>query len=274
MHFDFALILVVAGAVTGLIWAADAMIFAPRRLRESGLDSDSTRSVKEPLLVEYSRSFFPIILIVLVVRSFLYEPFRIPSSSMMPTLLVGDFIFVNKYAYGLRLPVINTKVVPIGEPQRGDVVVFKLPGDPTTNYIKRLVGLPGDVLTYVNKQLHINGEPVDLEFSGERIQVQCGTGWNGEPTFLDGKLATEAIGSTRHQIYVTGNSDARARFFGQPVPAGHYFVMGDNRDCSKDSRFIGYIPEDNLVGKAVRIWMNWDWGRTAPIWGRVGDAIQ
>jgi signal peptidase I len=257
MHFDFALVLVIAAAVTGAIWALDAWALAPRRRLAGGPE-------REPLITEYARSFFPIIVIVLVVRSFLYEPFRIPSSSMMPTLLVGDFIFVNKFTYGLRLPVVNTKILPIGEPRRGDVVVFKLPDDPATNYIKRLIGLPGDRIQYLDKRLYINGELVPIERLGNYPAP-------GQPP---AELWNETIGDIEHEILMV---QARAGPQGEyVVPEGHYFLMGDNRDNSRDSRFpgVGFVPEDHLVGKAVRIWMNWDWGNAAPIWSRIGDAIQ
>src|SRR5690349_18450186 len=157
MIFDFSFILVAATLLTGLIWAVDSLFFKPSRLRDAASRGVSADNVREPIVVEYARSFFPVILIVLVIRSFLFEPFRIPSDSMMPTLLDGDFIFVNKFTYGLRLPVLNSKIVPIGEPQRGDVIVFRLPKDPATNYIKRLVGLPGDHIVVRGQNLYING---------------------------------------------------------------------------------------------------------------------
>jgi len=265
MHIDFALILVLAALLTGLVWLLDVLVLRKRRL-EHGVAG-------EPVLVEYARSFFPIILVVLVVRSFLYEPFRIPSSSMMPTLLVGDFIFVNKYTYGLRLPVINTKVIPVGDPQRGDVIVFRKPGEPNVNYIKRLVGLPGDRITYDAKRVYINGEPVQLEGLGDTLQIQCGRDSRDRPLYFAATTALERLGETEHRIYLSGKSDFPSRYLGQVVPDGHYFVMGDNRDCSQDSRIIGYIPAENLVGKAVRIWMNWDWGNESPRWERIGDPI-
>src|SRR5687767_7924826 len=174
MIFDFSFILVAATLLTGLIWGVDSWVFKPKRVRAAaapaggGAGVGASENVREPLLVEYARSFFPILLIVLVIRSFLFEPFRIPSPSMMPTLLTGDFIFVNKFAYGLRLPVINTKIVEIGEPERGDVVVFRLPSDPRMNYVKRVVGLPGDVVEYqrTDKRITINGELIPIELVG------------------------------------------------------------------------------------------------------------
>jgi signal peptidase I len=256
---DFALILVVATGVTGLIWLADVMLFRRFRLEPSG-----KQSVREPILVEYSRSFFPVLLLVLVLRSFLFEPFRIPSGSMMPTLLEGDFIFVNKFAYGLRLPVLNSKFVDLGEPERGDVVVFRLPSDESVNYIKRVVGLPGDVVEYDDrlKQVTVNGEPIPIEVIGEY------------PDEFGVDLAIEVLGDAEHEVLLTRNSRSKGGLY--PVPEGFYFVMGDNRDNSKESRYEGveFIPEGNLVGRAERIWMSWRKpSEGGPRWSRIGLGI-
>ena len=265
MNVDFALILVLATALSGAIWAVDAMFFRARRAA-AGVAVDGSESVavrREPVVVEYARSFFPILVIVLLVRSFLFEPFRIPSSSMMPTLLIGDFIFVNKFTYGLRLPVINTKILAVGEPERGDVVVFRLPSDPSTNYIKRLVGLPGDRVDYVNRRLYINGEPVGREPKGK----YDGIGQPGATVYL------ETLGGLDHDILLMpGRGSLEGTFV---VSEGHFFMMGDNRDNSRDSRYpgVGLVPEQNIVGKAVRIWMNWQFPKM-PLWHRIGDPIQ
>ncbi|HZL92339.1 MAG TPA: signal peptidase I [Vicinamibacterales bacterium] len=258
---DFALILVVLTAVAGLIWALDALLL--RRGRVSAAAGGS--QVKEPIVVEYAKSFFPILLLVLLIRSFLFEPFRIPSGSMMPTLLEGDFIFVNKFAYGLRLPVINARFIEIGEPQHGDVVVFRLPSDPSVNYIKRVVGLPGDVVDYDagNKRIAINGKPVPIELIGA---------YEEDPGLIVGR---EQLGEHEHRLLLTRGMLSRGGKY--EVPAGHYFVMGDNRDNSRDSRFEGveYIPEDNLVGRAVGVWMNWRWpAEGGPKWSRIGKGIE
>ena len=257
---DFALILVVATLATGVIWAVDSLLF--KRGRSAAAAGGA--AVREPVVVEYARSFFPILLLVLVIRSFLFEPFRIPSGSMMPTLLEGDFIFVNKFAYGLRLPVLNTKIVEIGEPEHGDVVVFRLPSDPDVNYIKRVVGLPGDVVNYEqgSKRLTINGDLVPMQVVGE---------YDGDPGV---QLAMETLGEHEHQLLLTKGSLSRGGTY--VVPEGHYFVMGDNRDNSRDSRYEGveYIPEYRLVGRAVRIWMNWRWpSQGGPQWSRIGKGI-
>ena len=257
---DFALILVVATALTGVIWLFDAAVLRSGRVAAAA----GGATVREPVVVEYAKSFFPILLLVLVIRSFLFEPFRIPSGSMEPTLLEGDFIFVNKFAYGLRLPVINTKFVRIGEPEHGDVVVFRLPSDPSIDYIKRVVGLPGDVVMYDqgSKRLTINGKLISLELLGE---------FDDDPGI---ELGRENLGKHVHEILLI--RDVLSRGGTYKVPAGHYFVMGDNRDNSRDSRFEGveYIPEENLVGKAVRIWMNWRWpSEGGPLWSRIGKSI-
>jgi signal peptidase I len=253
---DFALILVVLTLLSGLIWGAE-IVYRRVIRRQSGMPPSAN------LIVEYSRSFFPVLLVVLVVRSFLFEPFRIPSSSMVPTLLVGDFIFVNKYVYGLRLPVINTKILPIGEPERGDVMVFRLPSDPSINYIKRLVGLPGDDIVYRNKRLFINGNPVPIELIGAVADSPA------QRTLV----ARETLGNVSHDVFLEPFSMGREGRY--KVPDGHYFMMGDNRDNSQDSRFaqVGFVPQENIVGKAVRIWMNWDFPKM-PQWSRIGGRVE
>jgi signal peptidase I len=256
---DFSFWLALASLVTGLTWAADAWVFRPRRLARGGVGA----LPDEPVLVEYARSFFPILVVVLLIRSFLFEPFRIPSDSMMPTLLDGDFIFVNKFAYGLRLPVVNREIVAIGQPERGDVVVFRLPSDPSTDYIKRLVGLPGDHIVVKGKRVYVNGELQPVHLDGMYPP------FNSTPL---AQLGEEKLGDVQHQaLYIAERPSVD---FDDVVPEGHYFFMGDNRDNSRDSRFpeVGYVPAANLVGKAVRIWLNWRWPH-APIWNRIGDAI-
>jgi len=211
-----------------------------------------------------ARSALPVLLIVLVFRSFLFEPFRIPSASMMPGLEEGDFILVNKFNYGLRLPVINTKILSTGAPRRGDVVVFRSTSGPPINLIKRLVGLPGDHITVRDNRISINGVLVNLAPDG---QYTGGFGFTGAP------LEKEPFGTTDHVIMLA--QDRYAADFDGTVPAGHYFFMGDNRNDSEDSRFdkVGFVPEDHLVGHAIRIWMNWripGWPRV----GRIGTAIK
>ena len=252
MSINLALILTLLTAFTGIVYLLDVFVW-----HDSKRSAEQSRGGRQTL-VEYSRSFFPVLLIVLVIRSFVFEPFRIPSGSMMPTLLEGDFIFVKKYAYGLRLPVTESKVIETGSPERGDVIVFRLPSDPSINYIKRVIGLPGDTVVYERHRLTINGQPVDLQRDEDNP-------WN-VPMFvedLDGRV---------HEILVT-NPNFSTRDNTYRVPEGHFFVMGDNRDRSKDSRFIGAIPEEFLVGEAVRIWMHFvPWNM--PDWGRIGAKIQ
>ena len=251
MSINLALILTALTVLTGIVVALDKYVWG-RGEEASGRPSGMNT------LVEYSRSFFPVLLFVLVIRSFIFEPFRIPSGSMMPTLLQGDFIFVKKYSYGLRLPVTETKILEIGSPERGDVVVFRLPSDPGINYIKRVVGLPGDQVVYERHRLLINGQEIALE--------QHPDATSQEPRFI------EQLGDREHEILIT-NAAYMVRDGVYTVPEGHYFMMGDNRDNSRDSRFISSIPETHLVGEAVRIWMHMD-GASWPRWERIGNKIQ
>ncbi|MDH5357140.1 MAG: signal peptidase I [Gammaproteobacteria bacterium] len=251
---SFPALMVTLVAVTGIIWLIDTVLWAPQRAKDQ----------KEPLVVEYARSFFPIILVVLVIRSFLAEPFRIPSGSMLPTLHIGDFILVNKFAYGIRLPVLNSKIVSVGEPERGDVVVFRYPKNPNVDYIKRVIGLPGDKVGYFNKTIYINDKPVAQDVQQKQASMLSIVPESSE-------LRYEYLGEHEHHILV--NPERRLIEGETIVSAGEYFVMGDNRDNSNDSRFWGTVPEHNLVGKAFFIWMSWDWGAGGIVWERLGDSI-
>jgi signal peptidase I len=278
MNIDFPLILVLITFITGGIWLVDAMLLAPKRKQNASggyIDSGSDAG-EEPILVEYARSFFPVILTVLVLRSAVVEPFRIPSGSMMPTLLIGDFILVNKFSYGIRLPVLNSKILDLGEPAKGDVVVFRYPKEPSIDYIKRVVAVPGDTVDYRNKTLLINGAPAK--------QVQMGLyNGTGSGERMTGALENvEALAGVEHsilinQLYPDLPPGCQMLASGAvTVPEGYYFVMGDNRDNSNDSRCWGYVPEENLVGKAFAIWMSWDSQRGSylPIaWERIGEGI-
>jgi len=255
---DLSTMLLVAFVAAGAIMLADVMYFKPKRLAPA-----SIHGTPDPILVGYARSFLPVILVVLVVRSFVFEPFRIPSASMMPNLVDGDFIFLTKFSYGLRLPFFNTKILSTGEPHRGDVVVFRLPSDPSVHYIKRLIGLPGDHVVVRHNTLTINGSRIPLTADGK---------YAGGYGFTGSQLGIERLGSTEHVLMF--DTDRMSTDFDAIVPAGHYFFMGDNRNDSQDSRFsqVGFVPEENLVGHAARIWMNWkfpDW----PRWNRIGTPI-
>lgn len=281
MTLNFPLLLVIAVAVCGVLALVDLVLFAPRRRAAisayEGSVSEADPAVleklnKEPVLVEYGKSFFPVLFIVLVLRSFLVEPFQIPSGSMKPTLEVGDFILVNKFAYGIRLPVLDTKVIPVGDPQRGDVMVFRYPSDPNINYIKRVIGVPGDTIRYTSdKRLYINDQAVAESLVGEE------PGTLGSVT-----LYREKLGAVEHMI-----RKEMTRFRIEPgkqwkVPADHYFMMGDNRDNSNDSRYwndpkipkdlLGMVPDRNIVGKAFAVWMSWPDPkmRNLPNFSRVG----
>lgn len=267
MKLDFATILVFLVIASGAIWAYDALVSARRRKAERGLGGAGEQAAAHPSrVVDYARSFFPIFLIVLILRSFLVEPFRIPSGSMMPTLLIGDFILVNKFTYGIRLPVIDKKIVELGQPQRGDIVVFRFPEDPSVPFIKRVVGLPGDRVGYYNKQLYINGKAVPQQSVG----VYTGTGSGKSMTGAE--VRREELDQANHEILVhRGHPTLEGE---SVIPEGQYFVLGDNRDNSRDSRFWGTVPDENLIGKAFLIWMSWDWAGGGVSWDRIGDSIQ
>ena len=250
MKIDFALILTLLALVTGLVWLADKLAFEKRR---KAADPEA----KDPVTVEYAKSLFPVIFAVLALRSFLAEPFRIPSGSMMPNLLIGDFILVNKFDYGIRLPVLNKKVVEIGQPARGDVMVFRYPGmgegDPAagTDYIKRVIGLPGDTVSVEENRVAVNGVPFAYAEDG----VFIGEGVSSEMT--GSRIYTETLEGRRHAMLEMDGVPLGYRHNGSwTVPAGHYFVMGDNRDRSADSREWGFVPERNIVGRAMVIWLN------------------
>jgi len=258
MDYDFSFFLVLASLVTGIIWGSYLLF-----LKLSKIDP-TTR--EEPLLVEYAHSFFPIVFIVLILRSFIAEPFRIPSGSMMPTLLVGDFILVNKFTYGVRLPVLNTKVVELNSPERGDIVVFRFPKNPTVDYIKRVVGIPGDKISYYNKIVYVNGKQAKQASLGSYQGVGQGVNMTGAEHFI------ENLAGVEHSILVKHGLPSVEGVF--VVPDGQYFVMGDNRDNSNDSRYWGTVPEENLVGRAFFIWMSWDWEHKGVGFDRIGTILK
>ena len=252
MDIDIPRLLLGLVAVTGAVWLLDVLWWKPARLRAAS--EAQTEPAAEPQIVEYARSFFPILLIVLLLRSFLAEPYQIPSPSMVPTLEVGDFIIVNKYAYGIRLPVVGTKVFDVGDPQRGDVMVFVPRHDPKY-FIKRVIGLPGDSIRYQNKTLYINGERQGYEFVRQ---------FNGPGRFESEDVPVreyiEQLGDVSHPIYRYPYPERPQEW---QVPDGHYFVMGDNRGRSFDSRGwsqirpeFGFVPDETVVGKAVAIWLH------------------
>ncbi len=276
MSIDFPLILVVLVFGSGLIWVWDATFMArARNARRDQFqqeypqwsDEDSEQAVTyracvaesaaEPVVVEYAKSFFPVLFVVFVLRSFLVEPFQIPSSSMVPTLQVGDYILVNKFTYGIRLPVVRSKVLALNEPRRGDVMVFFPPHMNDTYFIKRVVGLPGDKISYRNKEIYVNGNRLEREHLA---------------SFPDGtaryQLGLETLGEARHLMQT--NDLRQARSFSVVVKPGHYFMMGDNRDNSSDSRIWGQVPEQDIVGKAFAIWMHWDTLLSIPSFSRFG----
>lgn len=256
-HFDFAVLLTLATLVTGVFWILDKLVLAPRR--QAALAPGEAD--KPSWFIDFCRSFFPVIGIVLLLRSFIAEPFRIPSGSMIPTLLVGDFILVNKFAYGLRDPAFHYKFLANGEPQRGDIAVFRWPVDPTKDFIKRIIGLPGDRIAYRDKVLYVNGQAMGREASGQ-FDTPMG------PIYR----YREQLEGVEHAVIV--NPARPADDFEITVPEGQYFAMGDNRDGSLDSRSWGTVPEKNLVGRAFFIWMSWDAENTTIAFSRIGTRIR
>jgi signal peptidase I len=284
---NFALILFVLMVVTGIIWVLDTFYLAKKRkekaavvlaefdarnakLAGEGIKPDTTGRaelqaslLRQPTWIEYSGSFFPVIALVFFLRSFLYEPFKIPSSSMVPTLQIGDLILVNKYQYGIRLPIINKKVIEIGNPQRGDVMVFKYPENPTLDYIKRVVGVPGDVVTYRNKRLTVNGKAMSYQPLPDYLDEETLSYSKHFKENLSG-VTHDILNNPRAPAYVINPHDFPQRDlctydaegFTCKVPDGQYFMMGDNRDNSLDSRYWGFVPDRNIVGKAFFIWLN------------------
>lgn len=254
---DFALILFLLSVITGSVWLLDKFVLKAKR----------AEGAAEPWWVEYAKSFFPVILVVFFIRSFLVEPFKIPSGSMIPTLQVGDFILVNKFTYGIRLPVINKKIVQINDPKRGDVMVFHYPENPSLDYIKRVVGLPGDTVEYHNKKLTVNGVEQPQQAEGDYNYTEQ------DLNFVHTEKYQETLGERKHDLLI--NPERPTLFLSSvaefparenctyddelvrcKVPEGNYFMMGDNRDNSRDSRYWGFVPDNQVVGKAFLVWMN------------------
>ena len=249
---NFALILVILSAITGLIALIDILFLSKKR----GPDQKSGK------IVEFSRSFFPVFFLVLMLRSFLIEPFRIPSGSLEPTLLVGDFVAVNKFAYGFRLPVWEKEIIPVKNPKTGEVAVFRWPPNPSMDFIKRVIGVPGDKISYHNKILTINGKEAKQTFVKYTIDESSGRAVAQYKENLNG---------TSHDIFV--RADVPASDFDIEVPEGSYFMMGDNRDDSADSRFWGFVPHSYLRGKAFLVWMSWNGKKDTIRWNKIGQVI-
>ncbi len=270
IRIDFSLFLVVLTLLCGLFWLAGLILrFANRRGTLQHSEVPRPEGTFLFGLVYSLRSLFPVLLLVLLLRSFVFEPFRIPSASMMPGLQIGDFIAVNKYAYGLRLPVLNSKIVELGNPERGDVVVFRYPHPPFVPYIKRVVGLPGDHVVYLGKQLFINGNAVPQTLQTEPYHEQQGAGKVVNGYKVHKEMLTEAGYNILHDEQRDEGGLVEAY-----VPKAHYFVLGDNRDHSRDSRYWGFVPERNLIGKAVLVWMHWDWEKRGFFnFSRIGTKI-
>ena len=256
----FELILALLVIFSGLIYLADALYFAKKRAEKN--------ITTMPKIIEYSRSFFPVLLVVLVLRSFLFEPFRIPSGSLKPTLQIGDFILVNKFAYGFRLPVTHTKIIAVGEPKVGDIVVFRSVTDPDNlDLIKRIVGVPGDRISYINKVLYVNDIPA------EQIFVKQTSDGDNQSQSWPVIEKTENLVGVKHEIWERPDLNESGDFHDIVVPANSYFAMGDNRDDSTDSRFWGFVPEQNIIGKAEWILLSWNGDKDNLRWDRIGQRI-
>lgn len=271
---------------TGLVWIVDSLFFAKHRKAKvaaveqkfAGVEKKSEAEQKsyeaallaasaEPALIENSKSFFPVLFFVFFIRSFLFEPFQIPSGSMIPTLKVGDFILVNKFTYGIRMPILNSVIIPVNKPQRGDVMVFYPPHQPNVSFIKRVIGLPGDEIRYTNNVLYVNGTEIkqtELFKKVPELYSPC-MSYGSQLTVVE-----EALGDKVHQMQkcdVPGDTSRNGTWI---VPEGHYFMMGDNRDNSQDSRVWGTVPEKNIIGKAIVVWMHWDEFWSVPSFKTVG----
>lgn len=269
MNFNFELILFYAVIVCGLIALFD-MIFLSKKRQLAYADKikgmTNPPELKLPMIIDYARSFFPLLLLVFLLRSFFYEPFRIPSGSLEPTLSVGDFILVSKYQYGIRLPIIHKKIISINEPKRGDIVVFRWPPNPSINFIKRVIGLPGDHISYINKILYVNGKEIPQEYQG------ISTDRDDEGHVWQVQERIEDFFGIKHSIY-ENDSVPKYDFKDIIVPEGMYFMMGDNRDNSADSRIWGFVPEANILGKANYVWMSWNSNDHSVRWHRLGKKI-
>jgi signal peptidase I len=269
MNFNFELILFYAVLISGLIVLFDIIFTAKKRKLTYATETKNLPNppeMKYPFIIDYARSFFPVLLAVFLLRSFLYEPFRIPSGSLEPTLLIGDFVLVNKYDYGVRLPVAHNKIIKINEPKRGDIFVFRYPANPSVDFIKRVIGLPGDHIKYIDKVLYINGQKIPQELK------ETASHTDEEGHTQEVLLKEENLMGVKHAIYQNQHQDSD-NFNDIVVPEKMYFAMGDNRDGSADSRYWGFVPEQNILGKAVLVWMSWDSTLHKIRWNRLITSI-
>lgn len=269
MAFNFEKILFYATLISGIIALADRIFLAPKRKLRYEAQTKKIKTppeMKLPLIIDYAYSFFPVLLLVFLLRSFLFEPFRIPTGSLEPTLLIGDFILVNKFDYGVRLPVSHKKIYANGNPKRGDILIFRWPPDPSVDFIKRVIGVPGDTISYIDKVLYINGTKIPQVLDGYAFSSSA------DNSLSKVLKKEEDLFGLKHAIY-QNPSKPNYDFHDIKVPDGMYFVMGDNRDDSADSRFWGFVPEENIVGKASYIWMSWNASDYRIRWQRMATKI-
>lgn len=258
IHFDFPFILTAIVLISGFIALLDKLFLAKRRVE---------KSIETPWYIEYANSFFPILFTVLIIRSFIIQPYRVPTGSLEPTVAPGDFILVNQFAYGLRLPVLNTKIYAVGEPKLGDIVLFHWPVDTSIIFVKRVIGTPGDHVVYQNKQLTINGKIAPQKEVGLALDYEI------TPPAVVHHRTENLPNGINHSIFIRSNKN-EDESFDLIVPDGEYFMMGDNRDNSGDSRYWGFVPEENLIGKVFASWMSWDSINHTVRWERIGKKIQ
>jgi len=263
MNFNILLVILWLTLVSGLIWLVDSLLWARKRAL---IATEDKRQIKQPLVVDYAKSLFPIFIIVLVIRAFVFQPYRVPTGSLEPTIMPGDFVFVTQYNYGLHFPVWHWQLLPTTKPKVGQIAVLRWPVNPNENFIKRIVGVPGDTISYVNKVLYINGKEQKQTFVRNTTEKE-GSG----PTY-HAKVMQEDLNGVKHDIYVIPKMAAK-NFHNLVVPKGEFFAMGDNRDGSDDSRDWGFVPEKNLVGKGDFIFFSWNTKAHRVRWSRIGTAI-
>ncbi|OGO94493.1 MAG: signal peptidase I [Coxiella sp. RIFCSPHIGHO2_12_FULL_44_14] len=264
MYFDFLNILALATIFAGVVWVVDDLWCAGKR--RSGATGFSEQK-KYPIVIEYSRSLFPVLLIVLLIRAFLIQPYRVPTGSLEPTIMPGDMILVNQYDYGLRLPIWNKELIHVREPKTGEIALFRWPVSPGVTFVKRVIGVPGDHISYINKMLYVNGKPATQARLNDAMEMSD----NGSASKV--QVYEEVLAGVKHRIYIRPDRPAED-FKNLVVPVGTYFMMGDNRDDSDDSRSWGFVPSDDFIGRGILIFMSWDSNAHRVRWDRIGQSLQ
>lgn len=266
MYLDFLNILSLITIFVGVICLVDIIMRARKPKKNFGLQEKEKQKIKHPIIIEYARSFFPVLLIVLLIRAFLFQPYRVPTGSLEPTIIPGDMILVNQYDYGFRVPIWNAKLIHVGRPKIGQIALFRWPVNPSITFVKRVVGIPGDHISYINKVLYINGKKQTQKFVGNSLEI--GTGTQASKV----KKYEENLNGVKHFIILRPDQPAQ-NFKNLIVPKGKYLMIGDNRDDSDDSRSWGFVPAKNFIGKALFVWMSWDSQKYRVRWDRIGKGL-